>query len=65
MTVLVLGDQLTTAVGPLADPDRTVDRVLMVESTPFARRHPYHPHKLVAVFSAMRHFRDEFRERMD
>ena len=59
MTVLVLGDQLTRQVGPLAD--RPDDRVLMVEAREFARRHPYHPHKLTLVFSAMRHFRDRLR----
>lgn len=34
----------------------------MIEARDFARRHPYHPHKLVAIFSAMRHFRDTLRE---
>ncbi|MFB6119855.1 MAG: cryptochrome/photolyase family protein [Halobacteriaceae archaeon] len=58
MTVLVLGDQLTRAVGPVADRD---ERLLLVESEAFGRRLPYHPHKLVAVYSAMRHFRDELR----
>jgi deoxyribodipyrimidine photolyase-related protein len=33
----------------------------MIEAREFARRLPYHPHKLTAVFSAMRHFRDELR----
>ena len=60
MTVLVLGDQLSRQVGPLAD--RPDERVLMVEAHGFARRHPYHPHKLTLVFSAMRHFRDRLRE---
>jgi len=55
MTVLVLGDQLTRR-GPLADSD---ERVLMIESHSFARRLPYHPHKLALVFAAMRAFRDE------
>ncbi|GGL37135.1 cryptochrome/photolyase family protein [Halarchaeum grantii] len=60
MTVLVLGDQLTDRVGPLADaPD---ERALMIEARAFATRHPYHPHKRVLVSSAMRHFRDELRE---
>ncbi|MEF8885776.1 MAG: cryptochrome/photolyase family protein [Haloarculaceae archaeon] len=58
MTVLVLGDQLTRRVGPVDERD---DPVLMVESTAFARKLPYHPHKLVAVFSAMRHYRDAVR----
>ena len=61
MTVLVLGDQLTATRGPLSR--RPDDRVLMIEATEFARRHPYHPHKLTLVFSAMRHFRDDLRAR--
>ncbi|MFB6300667.1 MAG: cryptochrome/photolyase family protein [Halobacteriales archaeon] len=59
MTVLVLGDQLTRSVGPVAR--RSDDRVCMIETREFARRLPYHPHKLVLVFSAMRHFRDALR----
>ncbi len=61
LTVLVLGDQLSRRHGPLADhPDAPV---LLVESTAFAERLPYHPHKLTLVFSAMRHLRDRLRER--
>jgi deoxyribodipyrimidine photolyase-related protein len=67
MTVLVLGDQLTAEHGPLADRDPghagDAPDVLMIESEGFARRHAYHPHKLTLVFSAMRHFRDDLRER--
>ncbi len=59
MTVLILGDCLTRS-GPLADAD-TDATVLMIEAHEFARRKPYHPHKLTLVFSAMRHFRDELR----
>ena len=58
MTVLVLGDQLTRTVGPLEDHD---GRVLLIEAREFARRHPYHPHKLAMVFAAMRRFRDTLR----
>ncbi|WP_458207697.1 cryptochrome/photolyase family protein [Haladaptatus sp. NG-SE-30] len=60
MTVWVLGDQLTTQVGPITD--RADERVLLVEAHDFARRMPYHPQKLMLVYSAMRHFRDELRE---
>ncbi|MDY6818995.1 MAG: cryptochrome/photolyase family protein [Halobacteriales archaeon] len=59
MTVLVLGDQLTRSVGPLAR--RPDERVCLIEARAFAERLPYHPHKLILVFSAMRHFRDELR----
>jgi len=58
VTVLVLGDQLTRQVGPVVERD---DPVLMVEAAEFARKLPYHPHKLVAVCSAMRHYRDALR----
>jgi len=47
--------------GPVAD--RPDDAVLLIEAREFARKLPYHPHKLVTVFSAMRHFRDPLRER--
>ncbi|WP_435194423.1 cryptochrome/photolyase family protein [Natronomonas sp. EA1] len=56
MTRWVLGDALTRRH------IREGERVLMVEAHGFARRKPYHPHKLTLVFSAMRHFRDELRE---
>jgi len=56
MTILVLGDQLSRRHGPVArSPD---ERVLLIESTEFARRLPYHPHKLTLVFAAMRAFRE-------
>jgi len=61
VTVLVLGDQLTDRVGPLAA--RPDERALLVEARSFAGRHPYHPHKRTLVFSAMRHFRERLRER--
>jgi deoxyribodipyrimidine photolyase-related protein len=61
MTVLVLGDQLARDHGPLAGVDPGEERVLMIEAREFARRKPYHPHKLTLVFSAMRHFRHALR----
>lgn len=57
--VLVLGDQLTRLVGPLADADPATTTVLLVESDAWARRRPYHRQKLVLVWSAMRHFAAE------
>jgi deoxyribodipyrimidine photolyase-related protein len=62
MTVWVLGDQLARHRGPLSRVEPGRERVLMVEAHGFARRHPYHPHKLALLFSAMRHVRDELRE---
>jgi deoxyribodipyrimidine photolyase-related protein len=61
--IFVLGDQLTTQVGPLsrADPAKTV--VLMVESLARGRQLPYHKQKLGLLYSAMRHFRLELEAR--
>jgi deoxyribodipyrimidine photolyase-related protein len=61
-TVLVLGDQLTREVGPLADADPGTTRVLMVESRAILHGAPHHAQKLVLVLSAMRHFAAELRE---
>ncbi len=43
--VLVLGDQLTRVVGPLAGADPATTTVLLVESDAWARRRPYHRQK--------------------
>ncbi|MBV0901183.1 cryptochrome/photolyase family protein [Haloarcula salina] len=59
MTVWLRGDHLVRRRGPVAD--RPDEPVLMVEAASFARKLPYHPHKLVLLFSAMRHFRDDLR----
>ncbi|WP_233194370.1 cryptochrome/photolyase family protein, partial [Haloferax marisrubri] len=59
MTVWVLGDQLDPSAAPL----QSDDRVLMIEAHAFGDRLPYHPQKLALVLSAMRHFRDDLRER--
>ncbi len=58
--IWVLGDHLTDRVGPLAD--QSIDRVLMIESTGIGQQRPYHPHRLMFVYSAMRHFRDRLRD---
>jgi len=57
MTVWLLGDQLHPESDVLDDDDR----VLLIESTAFAERRPYHPQKLGLVFAAMRHARDRLR----
>lgn len=61
-TVLVLGDQLTRHLGPLADADPAETRVLMVESREILHGAPHHAQKLVLVLSAMRHFAAALRE---
>jgi len=58
-TLWLLGDQLHPDLDALDD----ADDVLMIEATGFADRRPYHAHKLTLVFSAMRHARDDLRER--
>jgi len=58
----VLGTHLHPEVGPLRRaPEES--RVLLIEAHGFARSKPYHHDKLTLVFSGMRHFRDELRER--
>lgn len=61
MSIWLLGNQLSSTHGPVAQ--RQDAPVLLIESRAFARRHAYHPHKLIMVFSAMRHLRDELRSR--
>ncbi|QKG92885.1 cryptochrome/photolyase family protein [Halorubrum salinarum] len=58
-TCWLLGDQLN----PDLDVLDAADDVLLIEAHGFADRRPYHAHKLTLVFAAMRHFRDELRER--
>ena len=56
----ILGTQLTMRSGPLARaPDGS--QVLLIEAHDFARRMPYHHHKLTLVFAGMRRFRDRLR----
>ncbi len=59
VTCWLLGDQLDPTLDVLAD----ADDVLLIESHGFADRKRYHAHKLTLVFSAMRHLRDELRDR--
>jgi deoxyribodipyrimidine photolyase-related protein len=56
----VLGTHLTRRSGPLARAPEG-SRVLLIEAHGFARRMPYHHHKLTLVFAAMRRFRDRLR----
>ncbi len=60
--ILVLGDQLTRQVGPLADATPEDTSVLMIESLELARSIPHHKQKLVMIFSAMRHFAKELEQ---
>ena len=60
---LVLGDQLHPRLATLTDLDPDADTVLMVEVMDEATYVRHHKQKLVLVFSAMRHFAAELRER--
>lgn len=57
MAVWILGNQLISGSDVLSENPN--DNVVLVESSGFAQKLPYHPHKLVLVFSAMRHFAQE------
>jgi deoxyribodipyrimidine photolyase-related protein len=59
--VLVLGDQLTWQVGPLASAKPTETSVLMIESLGLAHALPHHKQKLILFLSAMRHFAKDLR----
>jgi len=61
--VLVLGDQLNADSAAFDGFDPARDAVLMIESRHEATFVPQHKHRLMLFFSAMRHFRDELRER--
>lgn len=56
----ILGTHLTAQCGPLARAPAG-SRAVLIEARDFARRMPYHHHKLTLVFAAMRQFRDRLR----
>ncbi|WP_459821954.1 cryptochrome/photolyase family protein [Halorubrum luteum] len=58
--IWVLGTQLTEQCGPLARAPAG-SRVLLIEAHEFARRMPYHHHKLTLIFAGMRRFADRLR----
>ncbi len=62
-TIWILGDQLSLENAALAAASPETARVLMVESKARGAVHRYHQIKLVLVYSAMRHFAAELRER--
>ena len=61
--ILVLGDQLDVAHGALKEARPGVDTVLMAEVAEEASYVRHNRHKIAFIFSAMRHFRDDLRER--
>ena len=61
--ILVLADQLTHGRGALRDARPGVDEVLLAEVREEATYTRHNRHKIAFLFAAMRHFRDELRER--
>jgi deoxyribodipyrimidine photolyase-related protein len=61
--IFVPYDQLTDAVGPLANEDPEELGIVVVETTWKARRRPYHAQKLAWVLANLRHFVLEQAER--
>ena len=61
--ILILGDQLTLTVSSIAVGDARSDMVLMAEVEAEATYVRHHKKKIAFLFSAMRHFADELRQR--
>ncbi|NNG05110.1 MAG: cryptochrome/photolyase family protein [Inquilinus sp.] len=61
--VLVLGDQLAPDSAAFDGFDRAADAVLMMEVAEEATHVPQHKARLALFFAAMRHFRDDLRQR--
>lgn len=59
--VVVLGDQLSTALSSLRHARVGKDRVVMAEVREEACYVPHHPKKIIFLFSAMRHFAETLR----
>ncbi|SIQ75562.1 deoxyribodipyrimidine photolyase-related protein [Rhizobium sp. RU33A] len=60
---LVLGDQLSHSLSALADADPATSLVLMAEVMSEATYVKHHKKKIAFLFSAMRHFAEELREK--
>lgn len=60
---LVLGDQLSFDLASLQGADPSVDEILLAEVVEEATHVAHHPQKIVLVFSAMRHFAQDLRQR--
>jgi len=60
-TLWLLGNQLSMSLSGFRHIHKERDRILLIESRSRATWLPYHQQKLVLVYSAMRHFRDELR----
>ena len=61
--VVILGDQLSQNISSMDNFDIKTDTVLMMEVTNEIEYVNHHKKKLVLIFSAMRHFANELREK--
>ncbi|MEP4487096.1 MAG: cryptochrome/photolyase family protein [Halioglobus sp.] len=61
--IVILGDQLSLANPALDAAEPARDHILLAEVADEASYVPHNRHKLVLIFSAMRHFRDALRKR--
>ncbi|MFZ0075147.1 MAG: cryptochrome/photolyase family protein, partial [Exiguobacterium undae] len=59
----IFGNQLNHTLPLLQEADPKHDVILMVEATSRSTWKTYHKQKLVLIFSAMRHFADELRDK--
>jgi len=62
LLIPVLGDQLTHGLASLRDVDPKDAIVLLMEVVEETRYVRHHPHKIILIFSAMRHFAAELRK---
>ncbi len=61
--ILVLGDQLSPDIAALREADKDRDLVVMAEVAAEAEYVPHHPMKIAFLFTAMRKFAGELREK--
>ncbi len=61
--IVILGDQLSHSVSSLHSADPSRDHVMMAEVADEAGYVPHHKKKIAFVFSAMRHFAEELKEK--
>lgn len=61
--ILVLGDQLSYSLSSIQTGDKSTDRILMCEVWDEATYVKHHKKKIALIFSAMRHFAEELRDK--
>jgi deoxyribodipyrimidine photolyase-related protein len=60
---LILADQLSHTIATLEDVDKAHDTIMLCEVMEEATYVPHHPKKIAFLFSAMRHFAQELKDR--